>query len=244
MSGGAYWRITVKERVIYLGNFSQTIFGRCSAGEDAAAYIYIYIAPLLIHFAGLPILSNLVALSVSHTRFHLTGLSSNRFKSAFASVIPYRPPLSSLSPRVEKDFWTRGRSEENSATRRRIKFNRVLLRRIGRKVFGSIWLVLCFMIVGIFFVSSNKSLSLSLSPPSPFKVTMVVASYRKSIRITDIYIIKIKTVKYYFINYIEANFFFTRGYVRLSFLYVSRNDPLLINPLCNYLRNIAFFLIE
>lgn len=36
---------------------------------------------------------------------------------------------------------------------------------------------------------------------------MVVASYRKSIRITDIYIIKIKTVKYYFINYIEANFF-------------------------------------
>lgn len=66
---------------------------------------YIYIAPLLIHFAGLPILSNLVALSVSHTRFHLTGLSSNRFKSAFASVIPYRPlPLSSLSPRVEKDF--------------------------------------------------------------------------------------------------------------------------------------------
>lgn len=101
VSGGAYWRITVKERVIYLGNFSQTIFGRCSAGEDA---IYIYIAPLLIHFAGLPILSNLVALSVSHTRFHLTGLSSNRFKSAFASVIPYRPPLSSLSPRVEKDF--------------------------------------------------------------------------------------------------------------------------------------------
>lgn len=83
----------------------------------------------------------------------------------------------------------------------------MLLRRIGRKVFGSIWLVLCFMIVGIFFVSSNKSLSLSLSPPSPFKVTMVVASYRKSIRITDIYIIKIKTVKYYFINYIEANFF-------------------------------------
>ena len=167
MSGGAYWRITVKERVIYLGNFSQTIFGRCSAGEDAAAYIYIYIAPLLIHFAGLPILSNLVALSVSHTRFHLTGLSSNRFKSAFASVIPYRPlPLSSLSPRVEKDFWTRGRSEENSATRRRIKFNRVLLRRIGRKVFGSIWLVLCFMIVGIFFVSSNKSLSL---PPPPSK---------------------------------------------------------------------------
>lgn len=127
---------------------------------------YIYIAPLLIHFAGLPILSNLVALSVSHTRFHLTGLSSNRFKSAFASVIPYRPPLSSLSPRVEKDFWTRGRSEENSATRRRIKFNRVLLRRIGRKVFGSIWLVLCFMIVGIFFVSSNKSLSFSLSPLS------------------------------------------------------------------------------
>lgn len=163
MSGGAYWRITVKERVIYLGNFSQTIFGRCSAGEDA---IYIYIAPLLIHFAGLPILSNLVALSVSHTRFHLTGLSSNRFKSAFASVIPYRPPLSSLSPGVEKDFWTRGRSEENSATRRRIKFNRVLLRRIGRKVFGSIWLVLCFMIVGIFFVSSNKSLSFSLSPLS------------------------------------------------------------------------------
>lgn len=98
----------------------------------------------------------------------------------------------------------------------------MLLRRIGRKVFGSIWLVLCFMIVGIFFVSSNKSLSLSLSPPSPFKVTMVVASYRKSIRITDIYvyIIKIKTVKYYFINYIENFFLIVDMYVYLFFTFL------------------------
>lgn len=78
------------------------------------------------------------------------------------------------------------------------------------------------MIVGIFFVSSNKSLSLSLSPPSPFKVTMVVASYRKSIRITDIYvyIIKIKTVKYYFINYIENFFLIVDMYVYLFFTFL------------------------
>lgn len=64
------------------------------------------------------------------------------------------------------------------------------------------------------------SLSLSLSPPSPFKVTMVVASYRKSIRITDIYIIKIKTVKYYFINYIENFFLIVDMYVYLFFTFL------------------------
>lgn len=51
---------------------------------------------------------------------------------------------------------------------------------------------------------------------------MVVASYRKSIRITDIYvyIIKIKTVKYYFINYIENFFLIVDMYVYLFFTFL------------------------
>lgn len=54
VSGGAYWRITVKERVIYLGNFSQTIFGRCSAGEDAI-YIQLLFSSTLQGFPFYPI---------------------------------------------------------------------------------------------------------------------------------------------------------------------------------------------
>lgn len=162
--------------------------------------------PLLIHFlAGLPILSNLVALSVSHTRSHLTELSS---------LIDLSPPLPLLFRiAAPHPSWVEGRKtfereEENSATRRGIKFNRALLRDRRYSVqSGSFH---GFMIVGIFFVSSNKPPLQSNNACFPLIGNLFE------------YICLYKS-EYYFINYVEFffSFFFVLMIMHIYFCFIS-----------------------
>lgn len=57
LGGGAYWRITVKERVIYLGNFSQTMFAVAAAtrGEAPPPIYHLLLSSTLQGFPFYPI---------------------------------------------------------------------------------------------------------------------------------------------------------------------------------------------
>ena len=93
-----------KESVIYLGNFSQTV-GRSTVSLQRGREPE-HGASSLIHFAGLPILSNLVALSVSHTRFHLTGYPLIDLSPPLPPALLFRiaiTPCSSFSGLLQRD---------------------------------------------------------------------------------------------------------------------------------------------
>lgn len=119
---GGYNRITGKESVIYLANFSQTIYGRWNVAKGGTAR-----CSSLIHFCKAShSIQSRCSISFPYP-IPSHGLSSNRFKSAFAAraVIPYRCSVSPVARPVglRKDRGRLPNRDQRKFCACRIKFN-------------------------------------------------------------------------------------------------------------------------